>query len=263
VTLWLFGDSIFAGAAFQVKVKPRHPAWPVRAPGPMIELMLGEPCTRLGGSTAIPAGVEEAAAIIEAMVGRDIGPDDVIVMLDVGVHSFDPDLHERQWLQLRAATRAHPGLTLICEGFDFGALGRRRKVHTKPIRGGRSANDAVRAAAIQPMRQAGRTAFVPTSKPLLRYHHALARLYEMGAGWSDGVHLNVWGQGRLCWLVLEALGRADAGAMARWRSFAEANWSVLQAPDAAAAGRIAEMACEPSDSLYGAERAATARGAAS
>ena len=263
MTLWLFGDSIFAGAAFEVKVKPRHPAWPVRAPGPMIELMLDEPCTRPGGPTAIPSGVEEAASGIEAMVGRDIGPGDVIVMLDVGVHSFDPDVHERQWLQLRAATRAHPGLTLICEGFDFGAQGRRRKVHSKPIRGGRSANDAVRAAALEPMRQAGRTVFVPTSKPLLRYHHALAELYGLGAGWNDGIHLNVWGQGRLCWLVLEALGRTQPEAMARWRSFAEAHWSILQAPGPAAAGRIAEMACAPSDSLYGGERAATARGAAS
>lgn len=260
MTLWLFGDSIFHGAVFDVKVKPRHPMWPVRAPGPMIDLMLDEPFTRLGGSTSIPYGVDEAAANLESMVGRDIGPDDAIVMLDVGTHSYDADMHERQWLQLRAATAAHPGLTLICEGFDFGAQGRRRHIHSKPVRGGRSPNDAVRAATAQPMQQAGRTAFVPMFKPLLRYHHALARLYDTGAFWQDGVHLNAWGQARLCWMILEALGRADAGAQSRWRRFAEAGWSALQAPDPQAAARIAEMACAPSQSLYGADDGARSAG---
>ena len=258
MTIWLFGDSIFAGACFDVKVKPRHAMWPVRAPGPMIDFMLGEPCTQLAGQTSIPGGVDEAAAHIEAMVGREIGPSDAIVMLDVGVHSFDPDLHERQWLKLRAATRDHPGLTVICEGFDFGAQGRKRHIHSRPIRGGRSPNEAVRAAAAAPMRQAGRTLFAPIHDPLLRYHQAAARLYEPGGFWQDGVHLNVWGQGRLCWLMLGALGRADAQAMSRWRGFAEAHWGALAAPDQATAVRLAEMACEPAPSLHGAERAKSA-----
>ena len=258
MTFWLFGDSIFAGVAFDVKIKPRHAIWPVRAPGPTIDLMLGEACTRFGGSTAIPSGVVEAAADIEAMVGREIGADDVIVMLDVGVHSFDADLHEAQWRQLRAATRAHPGLTLICEGFEFGAGGRRRRIHSKPVRGGRSPNDAVRAAATAPMDQAGRTAFVPVFKPLLRFHHALARLYEPGGFWRDGIHLNFWGQARLCWLILDAAGRAGAESQARWRDFAEINWSTLGAPDQAAGIRFADMVCEPAGSLYGAESAASA-----
>ena len=258
MTLWLFGDSIFAGACFDVKVKPRHAMWPVRAPGPMIDFMLGEPSTQPGGQTSIPGAVDEAAANIAAMVGREIGPSDVIVMLDVGLHSFDPDLHERQWLQLRAATGGHPGLTLICEGFDFGAQGRKRLIHSKPIRGGRSPNDAVRAAASAPIEQAGRTAFVPVFKPLLRFHHAAARSYAPGGFWEDGVHLNVWGQGRLCWLILDAIGRADAQARSRWRDFAETHWNALAAPDQATAVRLADMACEGADFLYGAEGAASA-----
>ena len=260
MTLWLFGDSIFAGACFDLKVKPRHAMWPVRAPGPMIDFMLGESCTQLGGQTSIPGPVTEAAAHIQAMVGREIGPSDIIVMLDVGVHSFDPDLHEHQWRQLRAATLDHSGLTLICEGFEFGAQGRKRHIHSKPIRGGRSPNDAVRAAATAPMEQAGRTAFVPVFKPLLRYHHAVAGMYGPGGFWRDGVHLNVWGQGRLCWLILDAIGRADTAAASRWRSFAEAHWSALAAPDQTTAVQMAELACEPSESLYGAEGGARSAG---
>jgi hypothetical protein len=257
MTLWLFGDSIFAGACFDVKVKPRHAMWPVRAPGPMIDVILGEACTQTGGQTSIPNGVDEAAAHIEAMVGREIGPSDIIVMLDVGLHSYDPELHEQQWLKLRAGARAHPGPTLICEGFDLGAQGRKRHIHSRPIRGGRSPNDAVRAAATRPMDEAGRTAFAPVCEPLLRYHRAAARCYAPGGFWQDGVHLNVWGQGRLCWLILEALGRADAAAMSRWRSFAETHWSALAAPDQATASRLAELACEPAGSLYGARGAAS------
>ena len=258
MTLWLFGDSIFAGACFDVKVKPRHAMWPVRAPGPMIDLMLGGACTQLGGRTDIPWAVDEAAAQIAAMVGREIAPSDVIVMLDVGLHSKDPDLHEQQWLTLRAGARAHPGLTLICEGFDFGAGGRKKHIHSQPIRDGRSANDAVRAAATAPMQQAGRTVFVPVQGPLLRFHHAAARLHAPGAFWHDGVHLNVWGQARLCWLMLEAIGQAGSEAASRWRDFAAAHWGALAAPDQATAERLAEMACEPASFLYGAQRAATA-----
>lgn len=258
MTLWFFGDSIFAGACFDVKVKPRHAMWPVRAPGPMIDFMLDEPCTQLAGKTQIPGAVDEAAAGIAAMVGREIGPSDVIVMLDVGLHGMDPDLHERQWLTLRAGARAHPGLTLICEGFEFGAGGRKKHTHSKPIAGGRSPNDAVRAAATAPMDQAGRTAFVPVFKPLLRYHHAAAGVHAPGGFWQDGVHLNVWGQGRLCWLILDAIGRAEAPAASRWRSFAETHWSALGAPDPATAARLAQLACEPPGSLYDAERVATA-----
>jgi hypothetical protein len=261
VTLWFFGDSIFAGACFDVKVKPRHAMWPVRAPGPMIDLMLGEACTELAGKTEIPWAVDAAAAHIAAMVGPRIRPSDVIVMLDVGLHSMNPDLHERQWLTLRAGAGAHPGLTLICEGFEFGAGGRKKHTHSKPIGDGRSPNDAVRAAATQPMNEAGRTAFVPVFKPLLRYHHAAAGIYAPGAFWQDGVHLNVWGQGRLCWLILDAIGRAEADARLRWRGFAETHWTALAAPDQGTAARLADMACEPSGALYGAGGGAKGGGA--
>lgn len=254
MTLWLFGDSIFHGYGFQRKIAAYEPVWPVRAPAPMIELMVGEPYAILAGLTSIPDHVDDAAARLEAMVGRIIGPADVILMLDVGGHSYDPDLHERQWLQLRAAVRAHAGLTLICEGFDGGAGGKKRQIHSRPI-GERSPNDAVRAAATAPMDQAGRTRFVPVSEPLLRYHNALRRLGEAGCFWADGVHLNVWGLARLCWLILDALGRADAQAVARWRAFAETNWGELGAPDAARAARMAEMSCEAPGFLYGAEDA--------
>jgi hypothetical protein len=258
VTLWLFGDSIFHGYGFRRKLAAYEPVWPVRAPAPMIDLMLGEPFAILAGLTSIPDHVDDAAARLEAMVGRIIGPADTILMLDVGGHSYDPDLHERQWLQLRAAVRAHPGLTLICEGFDFGAGGHKRRIHSKPI-GGRSPNDAVLAAAMAPLDQAGRTRFVPVFKPLLRYHHALTRLGGEGCFWADGVHLNVWGLARLCWLILDALGRADTHAMTRWRDFAAANWSELGAADPATAAKMAEMACEAPGFLYGAEDAPLAQ----
>ena len=151
---------------------------------------------------------------------------------------------------------AHPGPVLICEGFDNGAQGRPNHNHRQVI-GDRSANDAVRAAAAAPMPGAGKTLFVPTAKPLLRYHHLLVREHGATAFRRDGIHLSAWGQARLCWLLLEALGRADAEARRRWTAFAASAWWVLDAPDASASANLAELACQPSKALYpaaGAER---------
>ena len=245
MTIWLFGDSIFHGS----NVRPGKALWPVRAPAPVIDIMLGAPMARLGGQTAIPTGVEAAACGIEAMVGRDIGPDDVIVMLDVGAHSMDPDEHERQWLRLRRATAAHPGLTIICEGFDNGAQGRARFVHRRPI-GSRSPNEAVRVAAIQSLDQRGRTVFLPTQKPLARFHRWLGEHHGLGAYYPDEIHLNVWGRARLCWLILDRLGLADQAAADRWQGFVQVYWRKLRAPTRREGLDLAAATCLPPDALY-------------
>jgi hypothetical protein len=249
VTLWLFGDSIFNEGIGAASLTPEDALWPVRSPGPMLDLMAGEAFVRRGGGTLIPDGVDRASGAISKMVGRDIAAADVVAMLDVGPHGGDPDLHERQWLTLRGAAARHPGLVLICEGFDNGARGEPSYRHCRRI-GERSPNAAVQAAALAPIEEAGRTSFVRIAKPLLRYHHALAEEHAPGAFHPDGVHLNAWGQGRLCWLLLEALGRAGAAARKRWGDFAGAVWRELEAPSAAAAVRFAELACEPSRAGY-------------
>ena len=107
--LWLFGDSIFRGAIGETDVAAEDPLWPIRAPGPMLDLFAGEPFARLGGGTRIPDGIDKAARLLAAMVGREIAADDAIVMLDVGPHSGDPDLTRRngsncgaRWRPIRA-----------------------------------------------------------------------------------------------------------------------------------------------------------------
>jgi hypothetical protein len=245
VTIWLFGDSIFRGSS----TRSSKGLWPVRGPAPIIDLMLGAPTARLGGETAIPTEVAAAAARIQAMVERDIGPDDVIVMLDVGLHSSDPDEHERQWLQLRRATAAHAGLTIICEGFDNGAQGRRKLVHRKPI-GARSPNDAVRAAATARLDQCGRTAFLPTLKPLARFHRWLVEHHGQRAYQADDVHLSYWGRGRLSWLILDACGLADGAAAGRWTDYVDRYWRKLGARSGLEKRSLAVGTCLAPRALY-------------
>jgi hypothetical protein len=251
VIIWLFGDSIFHGAITDEPLGPEDELWPIRAPAQLINLMIGEEQARLAGGTNIPDGVPKAAAQIRAMVARQIQPEDTIVMLDVGPHAGDADVHERQWLELRRATGDHAGRTIICEGFDERAKGHEALWHCRPIGGGtRSANDAVKAAAQTPLDQAGRTVFLPTAKPLLRFHHYATTHFGLRAFRRDGVHLTAWGQARLCWLMVCAVGLGNELARARWREFAVGHWHALEAGSAEIAGSVADLACAPGGELF-------------
>ncbi len=144
---------------------------------------------------------------------------------------------------------------LICEGFDNGAKGHADMMHRRRV-GGRSPNDAVRAAADAPVAQAGRTVFVPTAKPLLRFHHAARTRWRVGGFRRDGVHLNPWGRARLSWLILEAAGHAGRADVEGFRTFAEQAWEALGCDHPVEARALAGLALRPSKDLYGDLRAA-------
>ena len=214
MTIWLFGDSIFRGTPVVLRpdlVSPEHaariPLWAFRSPAAVMNLLLGEGAVRRGGQTRLPKGVKQCARELDALYRSDeFRADDVIVMLDVGPHVGDPNEHEALWRGLRqAAVARQPVRLLICEGFDNGARGRISHQYSRPLRG-RTMNDAIRAAALEaaPERR-GVTGFVPVAAAMARYHRFLSERFGMGAYRPDGIHLNVWGQFRLCGVLLQAI----------------------------------------------------------
>ncbi len=256
MTLWLFGDSIFRGAAlgrFPDEHSPAQivaePLWPLRSPAAVMNLMLGEEVVRHGGVTRLPGGVDKAAAALRRRFGPGgIGPSDTVVFLDVGPHAGDPDRHEAQWRTLRrAASGEHPVRLLMCGGFDHGARGKRMCQHDL-VFGARSHNDAVRAAAEAEVDEAGATSFLDLSGPLNAHHHSMAERFSVGAYRPDGVHLNVWGQVRLCALVLAAAFPDRPLSATALLAFASGHWPAMGAgsrSDAAAMMRLSLAAGGP------------------
>lgn len=244
MTIWLFGDSIFHGEKGEQNLPENHPLWPIRSPAQMIGMLLPEQDVRLGGLTGIPERVEDCAAAIARRVASEIMSDDAIVMLDVGRHSLDPDVHERQWLRLRRAVSGHPGPLLICEGFDNGALGRPAFMHAQAIHG-RSPNEAVRAAAQAQVDGGGGATFVPTHAPLQAFDSAARRGFGARVFRRDGVHLKPWGQARLSWLIVEAGGWSGEARREPFTDIAVAAWEALGTNGPQSARALAELALAP------------------
>ena len=208
----LFGDSIFRGYA----VVPRPdrvgedearsiPLWPLRSPASVINLVLGEEAANFSGRLRLPTVKESVREVDAALASADIGPEDVLVMLDVGQHSGDPDAYVDAWTRLRrVATETRPLRLLVCEGFDNGARGQASHQYDRPF-GDRTINDALRAAALELHPEwVGRTELVPVSEPMAAYHQWLRSELGARAYLRDGIHLSVWGQFRLCGLLLRA-----------------------------------------------------------
>ena len=104
MTVWLFGDSIFRGAAigrFPEDYAPEEaaaePLWPMRSPAAVMNLLLGEEAVAFGGVTGLPDGVDKAVReLSERLYWGPVAPADTLVFLDVGQHAEDPDVHEAQ-----------------------------------------------------------------------------------------------------------------------------------------------------------------------
>ena len=207
----LFGDSIFRGSA--VTMRPdlkdevraaKVPLWPLRWPASVMNLVLGGASVSVAGRLRLPEGIKASLRDLQsAFESGTLGPDDVLIMLDVGEHKVDPDAHEDAWRQLRrAATRERPTRLLICEGFDNGAGGK-LAYRYDVVFGRRSINQAIRDAALEPQpTYVGSTEFVPLSQPIARYHRWLDERFGVSAYRSDGIHLNVWDNSAFvaaCW----------------------------------------------------------------
>lgn len=211
--LRLFGDSIFRGWA--VVTRPdllseeearAVPLWPLRAPAAVINLALGEEAAEMVRRLRLPKFKGSARDIRTAVATGQIAPGDTVIMEDVGIHSRDPQAHQEGWTWLRAAaTQDCDVRLLICEGFDDGAGGQETHQYDRQF-GGRSMNQAMRAAALEPHPEwAGRTEFVPMSRPMTDYGRWLGERFGVAAYHPDGIHLNVWGQFRLCGVILGAV----------------------------------------------------------
>src|SRR6185369_6287123 len=82
---------------------------------------------------------------------------------------------------------------------------------------GRSANDAVRAAAEAEGTFAGRTSFLDVAGPLKRLHGTLSERFGVSPYLRDQVHLTTWGQILLSLLIMRELGlpRSQVGRLAQ------------------------------------------------
>lgn len=241
--IWLFGDSIFRGAAldrFPDEYTPEQagdePLWPLRAPAEVINLALGEQVAVLAGNTGLPTGVDKCERRLAKALRRQVAAHDIVVFLDVGPHAEDPAEHAAQWLRLRRTVVAeHPVRLIMCGGFDDGARGQPALQHPPVF------NAAVRAAAEAPIPSAGRTSFLELQAPLSAFDRMLTARFGVSAYRADGVHLNVWGQARLCALLLDACGLGGRLAPAPVRAALAGAWAAAGAPSAAAAREMAAL----------------------
>lgn len=255
MTVWLFGDSIFRGAAigrFPEDYSPEEaaaePLWPMRSPATVMNLLLGEEAARFGGITGLPDGVDKAVReLSERLRSGVIAGSDTLVFLDVGRHAENPDVHQAQWRALRdAAATDYPIQLVMCGGFDNGARGRAACMHDRTI-GERSANDAVRTAAVAPANHRGETRFLPLAASLQAFHHGLKRRFGVTAYRRDGVHLNVWGQLKLCALILDAALPGRTLDRARLEDVVAGRWAAMGARSPETALAMAGMALQDAE----------------
>ncbi len=248
MTVWLFGDSVFRGAAlakfpdlYSAEEAAAEPLWPLRSPARVMNILLGEMVVRLGGNTGLPDRVEKCALKLEARIAQGgVAAGDQVVMLDIGRHFEDPDRHEAAWRRLRAAAR--PARVILCEAFGAGARGRREAQHDA-LYGARSHNDALKAAALAPGEDAA--AWLPLAAAIADFHETLGRCWSLSAFQKDEAHVTQWGQMRLAALIAQAAfpGRPLDGP--RLAALAARLWRPLGAPDPASAAEIAALAVAP------------------
>lgn len=200
MTIWLFGDSIFQGSRLSRLACPEAIKTPVLVLNRLSDL----------GFTLYPKklDVSHKADLSARRIRRVLkyaSQGDQVVLEDVGEHSGNPDQHADAWRTVvDAATRK--GLRVhVLESFN-GASAKPSCRYDLPI-DGRTMNEAQRGAA-------------GDAVPLMT---ALKGHYL-----KDGVHLDVWGQLRLCRIILAALGSELRGR----KSLCElmvTHWSVLGA----------------------------------
>ncbi len=212
-----------------------------------MNLILGEELVRLGGFIRLPGGAEKSArAIGRHLRSRQVSDGDSIVLLDVGEHGSDPDQREMQWLMLRRTLAAHSSVRpILCGGFDNGAAGRPSEMHDLKF-GSRSHNDAIRAAAGATIEGVGPAAFLELSGPIAAFHRRLLAGFGVGAYHTDGVHLNVWGQLKLCTLILRAACPARALDPAPILELIDSLWAAMNAPSRAAAEDMVRLSFQGS-----------------
>lgn len=233
--LWLFGDSIFLGtglarapAAFTKAEIAKEPLWPLRSPSSTINFLLrdagrfanGEAshAAVMAGTTGLPDDLPRCAALTrEFMRSGVVLPGDVVAMLDSGPHACDPDLHESQWAQLRAAVTESLETRLLMLSVPdqlhrrrhtrrYGDAPREVLMHNAPFAGSqtryvRTHNDAMRDAAIERAAHMGSTSFVELSERMTEWETKVA-VNGLTCFHKDGFHLSMWGQLRLCGLLL-------------------------------------------------------------
>ncbi|MBC8001423.1 MAG: hypothetical protein H7X97_02435, partial [Opitutaceae bacterium] len=212
-TLWFFGDSIFRGFAlgtFADQIAPeridRDPLWPFRSPAAMINLFLydlgllklnsagvateGEYVAVFAGTTGFPEIPRKGRNHVRraAKTGL-IRAGDTLAFLDAAQHAGDPGSHEAAWKDIRRAAAATGVPILMCTAFDNLAHDRRTSVgggkkelcmHDLPWAGGRSHNDALRAAAAD-RTIPGEVRLVEASSIIKKWHAELQSRYQIPA----------------------------------------------------------------------------------
>jgi hypothetical protein len=208
------GDSWWRGyglGVFGDQVPANHPVFRLRSPSSMAELILtdnGRPHDRLCQVGGAAVNLDGTADLLRRRL-RDgiIRAGDVVFLEDAGDHSGNPDEYEARLLELRAAiTERHHVTCVMMTTPDY--VTDPALQWDYPLVGGRTMNDAIRAAARADLDQVGQT--------LLLDHNATMdwwRIYAYGQHGlpmmlPDGIHTSLWGQ--LLWV-------GDMLRVAGWR----------------------------------------------
>ena len=138
-----------------------------------------------------------------------IRPGDTLAFLDAGDHCGDPDRHEAAWRAIVRAANATGLPAFFCTVFDKllerenPMIGRTPKefcMHNVAWQGGRNHNDALRAAVAGEGVPA-RTRLLEMNDIIEDWHRRLEAAYGVSAFRPDKLHLNIWGQMRLSWVL--------------------------------------------------------------
>lgn len=237
----LYGDSIARGYAlkqFADEVSSSHPMYGFRSIAAMANALLADNglphVVAYGGLalTYVDGGYVSGAATIRARVSSGvIRSGDVVVIEDAGEHSCDPDEYEALMLDVRrAVTERHDVTCILMSMFDYQVPPNSLPPQYQfdyPF-GGRSMNDATRAAAAAQIAAVGQTLYLDMNAIMDQWRGSAMRADGVEVMHPDGIHPNVWGQMRMTGEILKAAGlRPYLSVDITNRALARANYQAL------------------------------------
>lgn len=237
----LYGDSIARGFAlkqFADEVSSSHPMYGFRSIAAMANALLADNglphVVAYGGLalTYVDGGYATGINGIKARVASGvIRSGDVVVIEDAGAHGCDPDEYEAVLLDLRrAVTGSHDVTCILMSMFEY-----QIPPNSVPPSyqwdhrfGGRSMNDAIRAAAEAELDAVGQTLFLDMNSAMDQWRYSAMSIDGVEVMHSDGIHPNVWGQMRMTGEILKIAGlRPYLSVDVTNRALAQENYQAL------------------------------------
>lgn len=222
----------FAAGVWADEMSPTHPLLVLSSPSRVANSVLAD--NGLKGWHMRYAGSLSVAAMESFLAEGSIRSGDVVVLEDAGYHGANPDAYEASWIELRSAIVTGGDVTCLMMTMfdyirDFQNYGPRYQYDVPVSPGGRSMNEATRAAAHARIPGAiGQTRLIEMRAVMDAWKASAWNTDGIRVMLNDGVHPNVWGQAMFVGTILRHAGlRPHISQVATAESLAMANWRTL------------------------------------